>query len=234
MPDDPLPSPAVPPPGRLSLPARLYLLAWDTGRPRLTGAGHLHHLVRAGALTELAQRGLLVDDDGIAAPVDLDARTGDPVLDGLLDLVRESRPRRWKTWVTLRARYTLVAVREQLAAEGFLRAEKRRVLGVFPSVEYVLERVAAADALRARARRVLEGPQPAAEVAELDAAVVALAAAAELRTLASARDRRRHRRRIEELTERSGAAAPALHGVVREVRTAVVVAAAAASAPAAG
>ncbi|WNM31577.1 GPP34 family phosphoprotein [Streptomyces sp. Li-HN-5-11] len=225
---------AFPAPARLSLPARLYLLAWDTTRLRITGAAHLHHLVRAGALTELAQRGLLVDDDGIATPVDLDARTGDPVLDGLLDLVRESRPRRWKAWVTLRARFTLVAVREQLAAEGCLRAEKRRVLGVFPSVEYALERVALVDALREEARTVLEGPLPAAEVSEGDAALVALAAAAELRTLVPARDRRRHRRRIEELTDRGGAAAPALRRVVREVRTAVVVAAAAASAPAGG
>ncbi|GGX91663.1 GOLPH3/VPS74 family protein [Streptomyces anandii] len=220
--------------GPLSLPARLYLLAWDTGRPRLTGTAHLHHLVRAGALTELAQRGLLVDDDGITTPVDLDARTGDPVLDGLLELVRESRPRRWRAWVTLRARYTLVAVREQLAAEGYLRAEKRRVLGIFPSVEYALDRLAAVDALNREARGVLEGDRPAAEVSERDAAVVALAAAAELRTLGSGRDRRRHRRRIEELTERSGAAAPALRRVVREVRTAVVVATTAASAPAGG
>ncbi|MFI1168972.1 GPP34 family phosphoprotein [Streptomyces sp. NPDC020801] len=222
------------PNGSLSLPARLYLLAWDTTRLRITGAAHLHHLVRAGALTELAQRGLLVDDDGIATPVDLDARTGDAVLDGLLDLVRESRPRRWKTWVTLRARFTLVAVREQLAAEGYLRAEKRRVFGIFPSVEYALERVAVVDALREEARQVLEGALPAVRVSERDAAVVALAAAAELRTLVPGRDRRRHRRRIEELTERSGAAAPALRGVVHEVRTAVVVAAAAASAPAGG
>ncbi|MGX4688574.1 GOLPH3/VPS74 family protein [Streptomyces sp. JNUCC 63] len=222
------------PDGALSLPARLYLLAWDTGRLKLTGAGELHHLVRAGALTELAQRGLLVDDDGITTPVDLDARTGDPVLDGLLDLVRESRPRRWKTWVTLRARLTLVAVREQLAAEGYLRAERRRVLGVFPSVDHVLERVAVVDALREEARRVLEGSLPAARISERDAAVVALAAAAGLRTLVSATDRRRHRQRIEELTERSGAAAPALRRVVREVRTAVVVAVTAASVTAGG
>ncbi|MET8247003.1 GPP34 family phosphoprotein [Streptomyces sp. NPDC005202] len=212
------------PNGSLSLPARLYLLAWDTTRRKVTGAAHLHHLVRAGALTELAQRGLLLDEDGIATPVDLDARTGDAVLDGLLDLVRESRPRRWKTWVTLRARFTLVAVREQLAAEGYLRAEKRRVLGIFPSVEYVLERAAVVDALREEAREVLQGSLPAAEVSDRDAALVALAAAAELRILLPGKDRRRHRQRIEELTERSGAAAPALRKVVREVRTAVIVA----------
>ncbi|MEU3346146.1 GPP34 family phosphoprotein [Streptomyces sp. NPDC006700] len=215
--------------GSLSLPARLYLLAWDTGRMRITGTAQPHHPVRAGALTELAQRGLLVDDDGIAVPAGLDASTGDPVLDGLLELVQESRPRRWRTWVTLHARTTLDAVREQLAAEGYLRAERRRVLGVLPSVDYALERVAAVDALREEARRVLEGPLPAAEVPERDAAVVALAAAAGLRTLLSAEDRGRRMARVEELTDRAGAAAPALRRVVREVNAAVIVAAAAAA-----
>src|SRR5690349_13544376 len=35
---DPVPN------GPLSLPARLYLLAWDTTKPRITGSTHLHHL----------------------------------------------------------------------------------------------------------------------------------------------------------------------------------------------
>ncbi|GAA3977613.1 GPP34 family phosphoprotein [Streptomyces marokkonensis] len=171
------------PDGSLSLPARLCLLAWDPARPGAADTPRHHHLVRAGALTELAQRGLLTDDEGIATPVDLDARTGDAVLDGLLDLVRESLPHGWRTWVRLHARVTFDAVREQLVAEGYLRAEKRRVLGVFPSVEYVLARVAAARALREETRYVVEGPAPAGEVSERDAAVAALAATAQLRAV---------------------------------------------------
>ncbi|MET9897347.1 GPP34 family phosphoprotein [Streptomyces sp. NPDC006446] len=221
------------PNGSLSLPARLYLLAWDTTKLKITGSTHLHHLVRAGALTELAQRGLLLDDDGIVTPVDPDSRTGDLVLDGLLELVAESRPRKWKPWVTLRARVTLDAVRAQLAAGGYLRAERKRVLGLFPSVEYELDRVPAVEALRAEARQVLEGPLPVAEVSDRDAALVALATAAELRTLASPKERKLHKARIDELTERGGAAAPALKKVIQEVRTAVIVAATTASATAA-
>jgi hypothetical protein len=209
------------PHGSLSLPARLYLLAWDTDRTEVTGAARLHQLVRAGALTELAQRGLLVDEDGIATPADMDSLTGDAVLDGLLELVRESRPYRWRTWVTLHARVTFDAVREQLTAEGYLRAQRKRVFGVFPSVEYVLEQAAVVDALREEARQVLEGPVPVAEVSDRDAAVVALAAAAELRTLVPGKDREGHKARVAELTERSGAAAPALRKVVTEVHTAV-------------
>lgn len=212
------------PTATLSLPARLYLLAWDTTRGRVTGATHLPHLVRAGALTELAQRGLLDDRDGIATPTDPDGRTGDPVLDGLLELVEESRPRTWKTWVGLRTRVTLEAVRAQLAADGCLRVVRKRVLGLFPSVEYELDRVAVVDALRAEARQVLVGPVPVGDVPERDAALVVLAAAAELRTLSSGGERRAHRERLDALAERSGSATPALRKAVREVRAAVAVA----------
>ncbi|MDH6438439.1 hypothetical protein M2158_006980 [Streptomyces sp. SAI-144] len=212
------------PVGPLSLPAHLYLLAWDTSKSEITGATQIPQLVRAGALTELAQRGLLVDDDGIATPVDMDASTGDAVLDGLLELVRESRPHRWRSWVTLHTRITLDAVREQLAAGGWLRARKRRALGLFPTVEYDLARPAAVEALQEEARQMLRGPVPAVDISDRDAAVVALAAAAGLRTLLARKES--HHTRVEELIERSGQAAPALRKVVHELRGAVAAASA--------
>ncbi|MCX5253424.1 GPP34 family phosphoprotein [Streptomyces canus] len=212
------------PVGPLSLPAHLYLLAWDTSKSEITGATQIPQLVRAGALTELAQRGLLVDDEGIATPVDMDASTGDAVLDGLLELVRESRPHRWRSWVTLHTRITLDAVREQLAAGGWLRARKRRALGLFPTVEYDLAHPAAVEALQEEARQMLRGPVPAVDIADRDAAVVALAAAAGLRTLLPRKVS--HDTRVEELIERSGQAAPALRKVVHELRGAVAAASA--------
>jgi hypothetical protein len=215
--------PSSPPPP--SLPARLYLLAWDTERGRSTGRGHLHHLVRAGALTELAQRGLLADDDGIVTPADPDARTGDRALDGLLELIAESRPRRWKSWVNLRARVTLHAVREQLTADGRLRPREQRILGLFPATGTEPAAPSEVEALRKHVLAVLTGPVPVAEVTEEDAALVALAAAGELRTVLPGKERRRNKERLEELTDRSGAAVPALGKVIREVRAAVIVAA---------
>jgi hypothetical protein len=89
--------------------------------------------------------------------------------------------------------------------------------------------VSAVDALRADARQMLEGPLPVAEVSDRDAALVALAAAAELRTLLSAKDRKLYKGRLEALTERSGAATPALKKVIQEVRSAVIVATTAAA-----
>ncbi|MFF5965371.1 GPP34 family phosphoprotein [Streptomyces collinus] len=213
------------PNGPLTLPARLCLLAWDVARPAADGAAHRPGPVRAGALVELARRGLLTDEDGIVTPADLDTSTGDAVLDGLLELVRESCPHPWRTWVTLRARVTLDAVREQLVAEGYLRAEKRRVLGVFPSVEYALERRAAVEVLREETQQVLRGPLPVAGVSERDAALAVLAAAAGLCGESTPG------RRAEELTERAAAATPGLRGIVRELSTAVTAGAAATASP---
>ncbi|MDK1342694.1 GPP34 family phosphoprotein [Streptomyces sp. 378] len=217
------------PNGPLTLPARLCLLAWDAARPAAGGTAHRPDLVRAGALVELAQRGLLTDADGIATPVDLDASAGDAVLDGLLDLVRESCPHPWRTWVKLRARVTFDAAREQLVAEGYLRADKRRVLGLFPSVEYALERLAVVEALRGEVRDVLRGE--VAEVSGRDAAVVVLAAAA---GLLPDREVRVHARRLEDLLERAGAAGPGPRRVVREVSTAMTTTTGSAPAPTAG
>lgn len=185
------------PHGSLSLPARLCLLAWD---PTGAEAGAAH-LVRAGALTELVRCGLLTDEDGIPTPADLDSLTGDAVLDGLLELVRESMPHRWRAWVGLHARVTADAVREQLTADGWLRAEKKRVLGVFPSVEHVLEREDAVAVLRQEARDVWRGR---GEVSEQEAAAVALAAAAGVRGLVPDGDREQLKGRVEELVGRSG------------------------------
>lgn len=194
------------PHGPLSLPARLCLLAWDTDPARLSA------LVRAGALAELARRGLLTDDDGIATPVDLDSRTGDPVLDGLLELVTESLPHRWRVWVTLHARHTLDAVREQLVAEGVLRAEKHRVLGVFPSVEHVLADTARADALRQEAHQLLDGSVPTDDIPEPTAALLTLATAA---GLPKPLPRGHH---AASLTHRAATSAPGLEPILHELR----------------
>ncbi|MEU1274890.1 GPP34 family phosphoprotein [Streptomyces sp. NPDC005799] len=200
------------PHGSLSLPARLCLLAWDS-MPEAMGTAHL---VRAGALTELARRGLLTDEDGIVTPADMDSLTADPVLDGLLELVRESLPHRWRTWVTLHARVTSDAVREQLTADGCLRAERKRVLGVFPSVDHVLERTDVVESLRQEARGLLERTPPVAEVSEEEAAAVALAVAAGLPALLPDGDRERHKDRVEELIGRTG-----VSGVLSELCSAL-------------
>jgi hypothetical protein len=206
--------------GSLSLPTRLYLLAWDTGRNRITGAPDLQLAVRACALAELAQRGLVSDVDGIVTPV-FGARTGEPVLDSLLELIEESRPRKWRGWITHKARDTRAVVRDELVSGGYLRAERTRVFGIFPSRRYELERAGYVEVLHAEALAVLHGPMPVSEVPEGDAALVVCAATGKLRGVVSGKDRRRYGDRLDELTDRSGAPAPGLPEVMRVLRKAL-------------
>ncbi|MEU8352507.1 GPP34 family phosphoprotein [Streptomyces sp. NPDC048845] len=192
--------------GRYSLPAELCLLAWDPATGQLAGVPQLPGLVRAGALTELLQRGLLTDADGAARPDD-DARTGDFALDDLLELIGESRPHSWRDWVTRHAKLTLDAVRGLLERDGALRPEHKRMLGLLPAKDYTLEREAAVTALRADALRLLRGPGGTAAVPGRDAALIALADAGELRTVVSGDDAVRYRQRIAGLAARSERAA---------------------------
>ncbi|MGW7269497.1 GOLPH3/VPS74 family protein [Streptomyces sp. NPDC054864] len=206
--------------GSLSLPTRIFLLAWDPGRNRIAGAPDLHYAVRACALAELAQRGLLSDVGGVVTPV-LGARTGDPALDSVLELVEESRPRKWNGWITHKSRHTLDTVREQLASEGYLRTERTRILGLFPSRRYELERAGYVEVLHAEALAVLRGPVPVSEVPPGDAALVVCAATGKLRAVISGKERRQYKDRLDALTDRSGAPAPDLPEVMRGLRKAL-------------
>ncbi|MBC9713602.1 GPP34 family phosphoprotein [Streptomyces sp. TRM66268-LWL] len=209
--------------GSLPLPVQLYLLAYDTTKPRLTATLQLPFLVRAAALTELVQCGLLTERDGAVRVVD-DACTGDPVLDGVLELIAASRPRPWRAWVAVRSGATLDAVRRQLVLSGYLRGTRRRALGVFAYTEYELDRAGFVEDLRAELRWVLHGSEPVDEVSVRDAALLSLAAAGGLRTVVGAGERRTYRERIEQLAERSAATDPAPRAIVREVRRAMVLA----------
>ncbi|MFF1692358.1 GPP34 family phosphoprotein [Streptomyces sp. NPDC058257] len=206
--------------GSLSLPTRIFLLAWDTGRNKITGAPDLPLAVRACALAELAQRGLVSDVDGIVTPV-FGARTGDAVLDGLLELIEESRPRTWRGWITYKARDTRDGVRDQLASKGYLRTERTRVFGIFPSRRYELERAGYVEVLQAEVLAVLRGPVPVSEVPAGDAALVVCAATGKLRGVISGKDRRRYRDRLDALTDRSGSPAPQLPELMRGLRKAL-------------
>ncbi|HEX6678659.1 MAG TPA: GPP34 family phosphoprotein [Actinomycetes bacterium] len=201
-----------------SLPRRLYLLAYDPRRRRLSGRSQLGYLLRAAALTDLLLRGLVADDRGkvvVGRPADpLD----DPVLGAVLRQVAESRPRSWSHWVRSGQRAMRLAVREQLEADGWIRVEPRRVLGVFPVSRVTVQDTRVLEDLAAIVARTLGAGLPAARVDPSDAALVALAAAGELPPAISRRQRREHRQRIARLSERAGPAVPALRRVIQQLR----------------
>ncbi|GAA4983811.1 GOLPH3/VPS74 family protein [Kitasatospora paranensis] len=180
-----------------SLPGMLYLLAYDPERGRLTGTRNLEMLLRAAALTELLHRGLLRDADGKAA-IAAKAPAGlDPLLGELLAEVAERRPTAWRT-IVARRRHTVRTVTAQLAAAGLLRTEQHRILGLFPATRIELRDPRPRRALVATFDAALR--TPLGRVEPRAAALVALAAAAQLRLLLSHRRRREHRDRIRQLT----------------------------------
>ncbi|MFB4314426.1 GPP34 family phosphoprotein [Actinomadura sp. 21ATH] len=188
-----------------SLPARMYLLAYDLNKQRMALSGErLGYLLRAAALTELYLDGRLTEE---RQRPKADTPGDDPY--GLLAQITASKPRSWKYWVRKDSRAMVRTVRDELAGAGWIRVRPRRVLGVFPADEVSVRDPRVVKTLWGGASSALRG-KPVAHVNSYDAAAVALAAAGELRTVLPRPDRRRHKRRIAELTARSGPAAPAV------------------------
>jgi Golgi phosphoprotein 3 GPP34 len=196
-----------------SLPARVFLLAYDMDRRRMSRCVQLGYTLRAAALTELYLDGRLVGEKRptIGTPGD------DPY--GLLAQIAASRPRRWQHWVSKEGRRMVRTVREELAAEGWIRVEQQRLLGVFGIHRVTVRDPRVVKDLWGRASSALRG-QPVAHVNSYDAATVALAAAARMKTVLPPADRRRHKRRIADLTARSGPAIPALRKAIESAEAA--------------
>jgi hypothetical protein len=199
-----------------TLPAKLYLLAWDPDRQRLSHRDDLGYLLRGAILTDLSLRGCVRDDDGHVRASGT-KRTGDRVLDDMLREISDDRPRGWGAWVRRRAGATLVAVEDQLVASGVVAVDVRRVLGLFPRRRAT---VTEPVALRAAVRDAALGDRPVSSLSEADAALVALVVAGDLRTVLSRRERKDNAERIAACTERSGKAAPALRRVLTSVKAA--------------
>jgi hypothetical protein len=202
-----------------SLPGRLYLLACEPRTGRLVAQPGFGCLLRAAALTDLLLAGQLADDQGRPRTTGR-SRVADPVLAAVRSQVDGSRPRSWQHWVKTRERATARAVRDQLAADGWVRLEPRRLLGIVPTTRVMLRDAAARQQLAATVDDALRRTLPLSQVDPRDAALVALSAAAEQRTVLTRRQRREHRERITRLTELTGPAAPALRKAVRATQAA--------------
>lgn len=210
----------------LSLPARLYLLSWDAERSKLIGNDHDRGMVaRAAALTELLLAGNLTDTDGKPTVVPAAEAPADPVLALVLADLVDDKPRRWRTWISRRTRPVTRAVRDQLVANGWVRTEQLRILGVFPYTRVVVPDTRVVTELTQMLRTALSGGRPVSEVDVRDAALVALAAAGEVRPAMDRRRRREHKERIEQLEQRVRPVPTALRKALAGDRAAVAAAA---------
>jgi Golgi phosphoprotein 3 (GPP34) len=200
-----------------TLPARLYLMAYDTAKGRLTARGRLGHLLRAAALTDLLLGGHIEDADGRPRANARAPLPADPVLAAVLDDVAQSRARPWRHWIRRHASAANAAVARQLAAEGWIEAEPGRVLGVVPSTRVTLPEPAVVGRLGDRIRAALRATTPVSDVEPRNAALVALAAAGELSTVLPKAQRSEHEERIAALTEAAGPAAAALRTMMHQM-----------------
>ncbi|MEU8797734.1 GPP34 family phosphoprotein [Spirillospora sp. NPDC048819] len=194
-----------------SLPARMYLLAYDLRKHRMSkGGSQLGYVLRAAALTELYLDGRLGEERRKPVP---DTPGDDPY--GVLAQIAESRPRSWRHWVRKDSKAMVGRVRDELVRDGWIRVRTRRKLGLFKRQEVTVKDPRVVKSLWGGASSALRG-RPVAHVNSYDAAAVALAAAGELKTVLPGADRRRHKRRIEELTARTGPAATAVRKLLRQ------------------
>jgi hypothetical protein len=198
-----------------SLPAQLYLLAYDPRKQRLVTRNQFSYLMRAAALTELLLRGRIADESGKVRAVE-GGKLADPVLGDLLGQIAESRPRSWQHWIHKDHRATARAVRDEMESGRWIRVELRRPFLIFSRTFVVVRDTRVVKRISSRVSTALTGPL--SRVDTRDAALVALAAAGDLRTVLPRQRRRAYKGRIAELTELGGPAGPALRKVIQQLR----------------
>ncbi|MBC6463300.1 GOLPH3/VPS74 family protein [Actinomadura sp. HBU206391] len=201
-----------------SLPERLYLLAYDTHRQKIR-CGDLGYLLRAAALADLYLSGHLTEESG--RPQVFVRRPGpDPMLDAVLGQIADSRPRPWTHWVRKSSRGMVRTVRDQLAADGWIRVEPRRRYGILRYNKVTVRDPRVVTQLTRGVSTALQGGRPSGRVDPYEAAAAALAANGELRAVLNRKDRRRHKQRINELSAVTGPAATALRKAIQQKRAA--------------
>jgi hypothetical protein len=205
-----------------ALTSRVYLLAYDTTKHKLTARGQLGAALRAAALTELHLAGHLTEVDG--KPKASSAKVAEPVLGEVLRQIGESRPRPWTHWVNKGDRATFRAVQERLEDSGYIRVEPYRILGIFPASRVILRDPRPVAALRDLVARTLRDDVPTNRVAPADAALASLAAAGELRIAIGRKQAKERKQRITALAEAVGPAVPALRKVISQRKAAAAAA----------
>jgi len=217
-----------------SLAARVFLLAYDPERGRLTARSKLGKLLRAAVLVDLQLNGQIDDEDGRARvktpgshstgsrstgsrsaglrPTESGSASAavDPVVAAVLEELRAVGPRRWRHWIDRRGGVTVRQVRDELARAHLIKVEPYRVLGIFSAARITLRHPLVRRHILQSARDTLRPSRLVSRVDLRDAAVVVLASTADLRTVVTKEQRVRHKDRLAQLAVRVGPVVPAL------------------------
>lgn len=211
-----------------SLPAKLYLLAYNLEKDRMYPNRRLGRALRAAALTELHADGWLADDHGLVRLTGGTGGTGeprvaptprggvgraDPVVAAVYrQIATAAAPRTWADWIEVDHRAAVTETRDDLEAARWIRVARGQVLAVIPTTAVaLLERPRVREINRA-AGRVLRGEVAPADAERDLVPLVALAAAGQVIALVSAGERKAFADRLAELTALTGPAAVALAG----------------------
>ncbi len=188
----------------------MYLLAHDDAAEGPYNRSRTELLVRAAALVDLALRGRLGEDGGTVT-VSGTEPTGDPVLD---DVLRDAAAAHgWKHLVRRHRKRTLREVEDRLATAGLLTVQAPRTR--FGTRRLTVTDRAVPTALRTRVSAALHGDGPVRDIPAADAALLALAAAGDLRPVVSRQDQKTCPARIDACTGSLAALAPGLEKAVR-------------------
>ncbi|TDO49040.1 Golgi phosphoprotein 3 GPP34 [Kribbella sp. VKM Ac-2527] len=218
-----------------SLPARLFLLAYDPAKGRMPTAGKLGPMLRAAALIDLQLNGYLAAEGDRAlvrsrhpvstrpavrtAPTAIAgahpllphaAIPADPVIAQLFADIRAKSPRKWGHWIARRHGAIIREVRDELERAHLIRVESYRVLGLFPVHRITLRRPLVRRKLVQAETDTLRPARLVTRVDLRDAALVVLAATADLRPVLSKEQRKRHKDRLAQLAVRVGPVVPEL------------------------
>ncbi|TDC60635.1 GPP34 family phosphoprotein [Micromonospora sp. KC207] len=196
-----------------SLAQRVFLLAYNPDKGRVSVGTSLGAMLRAAALADLYLNGHLIDERGHAA-IGVRHPCRDPVLEALLEEIAGSKPRRWHFWVNCRQRVAVRAVRQQLSDGGWVRLQPHRVLGLFPTTKVTIRDPRVRKELLGRVNAALK--KPIGRVHPADATLVVIVATAGLKLVLDRKTRRANKRRIQQLTELSGPIGPALDKAIQD------------------
>ena len=209
--------------GIMNLPEEFALLAYDDDGAPVTDGTHLNNGLGGAVLLELALTGKVDVADKKVVVVDA-TPTGDSLLDQALARIVDDKARKPGHWVTKFAKNTRSDVMDRLAAQGVVRLEKGKVLGLFPRTRYpAAHGVEPSQETEARQRMhaAVTGTGP---VEPRTAALCALVAATDLdKKVFRDLDRRQVKARLKEIGEGAWAAT-AVKKSIEEIQSAIMIA----------
>jgi hypothetical protein len=207
----------------MNLPEEFALLAYDDDGSPVTDGTHLDNGLGGALLLELALTGKVDVADKKVVVVD-PAPTGDTLLDQALTRIVDDKSRKPGHWVTKLAKTARADVMDRLVAQGVVRVEKGKVLGLFARTKYpAAHGVEPTQETEAR-QRMIAAVTGAGPVEPRTAALCALVAATDLdKKVFRDLDRRQVKARLKEIGEGAWAAT-AVKKSIEEIQAAIMVA----------